>query len=160
MLKFEKKYKDFVLRTIKEAEEEEARNLVFDVLKEYGLQNDEKIDADLYHITSNYKEGIFGVILHESSIIGTFGLKKMDVDRAEINKMYILNEFRGHGLGTFIISNLLEVAKKCKFKSISLETSSVLIQAIGLYKKMGFEEIYSENRTPRCDKQFFKSLNN
>ena len=35
-----------------------------------------------------------------------------------------------------------------------LETASALIEAIGLYQKMGFVEKDFENKTPRCDKSF------
>ena len=50
------------------------------------------------------------------------------------------------------ITPIVEIYKK--FQKITLDTASVLLEAIDLYEKMGFKEIEASNDSPRCDRAF------
>lgn len=137
---------------------ETIKNIVFFVLKEYGLEpNQEGIDNDLDDIELNYtnNNGYFGLILDSSKKpLGTFGLYKIDENSCEIRKMYFLPALRGKGWGKKVMKILITKAIENGYKNVLLETNSVLKEAIGLYKKCGFEELKDYKLHSRCDQAF------
>lgn len=137
---------------------ETIKNIVFSVLKEYGLEpNQEGIDNDLDDIELNYtnNNGYFGLILDSSKkTLGTFGLYKIDENSCEIRKMYFLPALRGKGWGKKVMKILITKAIENGYKNVLLETNSVLKEAIELYKKCGFEELKDYKLHSRCDQAF------
>ena len=133
-----------------------AQKLIFSVLHEYGLSNyTHTTDTDLDDIEVAYANGYFGMIKNEAGrYVGTFGLYQLSETTCEIRKMYLLPEARGKGLGKWMVNTLLEKAKELGYQKVELETASVLKEAIGLYKKIGFQEITASNASPRCDRAF------
>ena len=155
-MKIIKKGKIFIARKAVKEDENQIQSLIFKVLAEYGFQPaPEGLDADLFDIENYYADGYFWVLKDEEEIIvGTFGLYKLSDSIAEIRKMYLRKKSRGIGLGRWMILTLIEKAREMEFKFLELETASPLVEAIGLYKKMGFTELTSSNQTPGCDKSF------
>lgn len=151
----------YSLGPIKSGEELNSKAVVELVLKEYGLYvENASMDDDLNNILNYYKDDYFGVVRYKKMIVGTYAIIGLGKEVAEIRKMYLLKEHRGKGLGAKIIEHLIEYAQSKGYKKITLETASVLVEAIGLYRKLGFTEIISKNASPRCDRQFEFSLNN
>lgn len=138
------------------------KTVVFTVLQEYGLKpSEDGIDSDLNDIGKNYtqKNGFFGVLINKNEknspkIVGTFGLYKLSEKDCEIRKMYLLPEARGKGQGKKIIRFLIIKALEKGYRSILLETNSVLKEAIALYEKSGFKKIVSDHLSNRCDQAY------
>ncbi len=152
---------EIIFRTATNDDCEEVREIVFGVLREYGLRPaPEGIDKDLDDIESNYTKrgGLFEVLTDQSgNIHGTVGLYPLDEKRIELRKMYFLKPIRGKGLGKVTLKRMIETAKEKGYEKIVLETASVLKEAIGLYKKFGFTESI-EKHAPRCDQSFYLEL--
>jgi putative acetyltransferase len=128
--------------------------VVFGALKEYGLKPDPgSTDEDLDSIESHYSEngGYFGVVEEHNCIVATIGLYRVDDTTCELRKMYVLPDYRGKGLGKSLMEFALTKAKEMGFKRVVLETASPLKEAIGLYKRFGFQEFEPEHMAPRCD---------
>lgn len=133
-----------------------ANDIIFSVLNEYGLGGfTHHSDDSLDEIEQSFAGGFFGLIQNEKQeIIGTFGLYQLSETNCEIRKMYLLPKARGKGLGKWMVNFLIEKAKKIGYQKIELDTASVLLEAIELYKKMGFKEVQACNDSPRCDRAF------
>ncbi len=138
-----------------------VRELVFEILDEYGLQGDpDGIDRDISDIESNFTDrgGIFEVLENEEGkMVGTVGLYPLDDRRVELRKMYFVPEIRGKGRGKQILTRMIRIAADSGFKQIVLETASVLKEAIGLYEKFGFKET-TDKHAPRCDRAYYLDL--
>ena len=135
------------------------KNIVFNVLKEYGLKHDEAgKDADLNNIEANYfqSNGFFGLVIDRETnkTVGTFGIFRLSNEVCELRKMYLLKEARGKGCGMMILNFVIDMARRKNYKKITLETIGVLKEAIGLYKKYGFKEIKPEKISNRVDQAF------
>lgn len=130
--------------------------LVFAVLREYNLAPDpECTDADLKDIERHYfkRGGAFYVLEDRpGSIIGAYGLYRIDEAICELRKMYLHRSFRGKGLGKSLLQDALEKARRMGFKKITLETASVLTEAVNLYRSYGFVEYQPEHLSCRCDR--------
>ncbi|MBN2271393.1 MAG: GNAT family N-acetyltransferase [Sedimentisphaerales bacterium] len=132
--------------------------LVFTVLREYSLEPDpECTDADLKDISLSYfdRGGAFYVLEDRpGSIIGAYGLYRIDEATCELRKMYLQKSFRGKGLGKLLLEDALKKAKQMGFEKMTLETASVLTEAISLYRSYGFVEYQPSHLSSRCDQAF------
>lgn len=151
--------KEFQIRAAKNLDIPSIKKIVFSSLREFGLNPDENgKDQDLNNIESSYlsNNGFFGVVVHTNTnyIVGCFGLFPVNDSTYELRKMYLLKEFRGTGLGRFILETAIRTAREKHHKKIILETISVLTTAIVLYKRYGFTEIKPKEINARVDQAF------
>ncbi len=141
---------------------EEVTRLVYGVLKEYGLEPDpQATDADLKDIERSYFErgGTFFVLEdRDGSIIGAYGLYPIENQACELRKMYLHKSHRSKGLGRFLLDSALAQAREMGFKRMTLETASVLKEAIALYERYGFVEYEPDHMSTRCDHAYFLEL--
>jgi len=136
--------------------------LVYGVLREYDLKPDPAAtDVDLKDIEQSYFErgGAFYVLEEkDGSIIGAYGLYPVDKATCELRKMYLHGSYRGKGLGKLLLEDALSKARQIGFKKMTLETASVLKEAISLYKSYGFVEYEPQHMSSRCDQAFILTL--
>lgn len=158
----EQSFKELKLRSAQSADSAAIRALVFDGLREYGLEPDEgSTDADLLEVEAAYGQrgGFFGVVENEAgTIVGTYGLYPRQEGVAEIRKMYLRPALRGRGLGNFLLDSLLLLAKEKGYTRLELETAGVLKEAMCLYTKKGFKPVCREEMSCRCDQVFALDL--
>jgi putative acetyltransferase len=150
------------LRSANNRDCEKVTELVYGVLKEYNLKPDPaSTDTDIKNIEQSYFKlgGTFYVLEEkDGSIIGAYGLYLIDEQTCELRKMYLLNSYRGRGLGKLLLEDALLKAKQIGFKKVILETASVLKEAINLYKSYGFTEYEPEHLSSRCDQAYILEL--
>ena len=136
--------------------------LVSSVLDEFHLPFDpEAKDADLTDIERTYFQsgGVFEVIEDKSGrMLGTYGLFPLNDITCELRKMYFLREIRGMGLGRAVLERAVAHARRLGFKTIVLETISVLERAIHLYTRFGFVPTTIEHPNARVDQRFMLEL--
>ena len=136
--------------------------VVYAVLCEYGLKpNPEGTDADLKDIGKSYFNcgGTFSVLEDASgAIAGTYGLYKIDSQQCELRKMYLLRQYRKMGWGRKMMDAAICQARELGCTEMTLETASVLKEAIGLYKSCGFIEFHPKHLAPRCDQAYILHL--
>jgi putative acetyltransferase len=128
----------------------------YGVLGEIGAD-----DPDLDDLELNYFRcgGCFEVAEDAAKrIVGCAGLYPLNARRAELCKMYLEESARGRGLGKRLLEDLLAAARRGGFREVWLETNSVLTEAIGLYRKYGFQPVDSEHLLPRCDVAYLLRL--
>ncbi len=140
----------------------QIRALVFAVLEEYGLEPDpDSTDADLDDIEQSYfaSGGAFYVLeAADDSIIGAYGLYRVASDTCELRKMYLRRDQRGRGYGKHLLDDALARAKELGFARVTLETASVLKEAIALYERYGFVPYQGDHLSPRCDQAYVLAL--
>ncbi len=144
-----------ILRQAIKSDESRIQEIVFAILPQYGLPIDPQgTDKDLFDIENTYGGGFFGVVEYKGSVEGSFGLYRISDSVVELRKMYFDSSIRGKGIAKRLVPILFELAKEMGFQKMELETASSLVEAIGLYRSLGFKEKMGENETPRCDKSF------
>jgi putative acetyltransferase len=118
-------------------------------------------DADIKDIESSYfsRGGTFLVLEAEDrSIVGAYGLYPLEKHTCELRKMYLHKACRGKGLGKLLMDDALAKARQLGFKKMTLETASVLKEAIALYKSYGFAEYTPDHLSSRCDQAYSLEL--
>ena len=156
-------YKNFQIRNADNRDIIAIKAIIFSVLREYSLVPSETgKDKDLEDIESSYiyGNGYFGVVIDTdaNTMVGTIGLYPMDSNTCELRKMYLLPHARGRGLGSFLLTTAIQIAKEKGYKTIVLETVSPLVEAISLYRKFGFTEITPREINDRVDQAFMLQI--
>jgi len=150
------------LRRACNEDREGVTRLVYGVLEEYGLRPDpQATDADLKDIEQSYfaRGGAFFVLEDErGSIIGAYGLYPTENQTCELRKMYLHKSHRGKGLGKSLLDSALAQARELGFTTVTLETASVLKEAIVLYESHGFVEYQPDHMSSRCDQAYVLEL--
>jgi len=130
-----------------------------EMLRDFGLDLDHYgVDSDLLTFADSYEHGYFGLIEEDGRIKGTFALFPMADSVAEVRKMYLHQDLRGHGIGKQLLNYIEEVARKTGVKRLELETATSMDSARALYEKSGFREIAKTHDRIRCQHRYFKSL--
>jgi putative acetyltransferase len=149
------------IREARAVDSEKVMELVFSVLEEYGLKPDPAgTDADLKDVEAAYlrRGGKFHVLEIDGAIVGSAGLYPVSRHECELRKMYLHRSLRGRGIGKLLLKTLLSDARRLGFRRVTLETASVLKEAIALYRSFGFREYSPEHLSARCDQAFFLEL--
>lgn len=102
-------------------------------------------DEDLFKIPEIYSDGgKFWVALDGDKVIGTVAIRKMDLDTAKLNRMFVLEKHRGTGIGQKLLDRALSFAKENGYKSIILNTHLFMKRAHHFYEKNGFVKTATE----------------
>lgn len=88
----------------------------------------------------------YAIVVHDKTtgqLVGTAWLiSDLDSDPSEdvgeINKIYLLPECRGKGVGLWLMRKMMSEARELGFRRLSLITGRELSKAVSLYTKLGF----------------------
>ena len=91
--------------------------------------------------------GRFYLVRHASEFVGVGGLKPLDPETAELQRMYVRPAARGLGAGRLLLARLLADARAMGCRTVKLESLKFLAAAHGLYRSAGFMEVppYADN---------------
>jgi ribosomal protein S18 acetylase RimI-like enzyme len=121
--------------------QEEARRLVLAGLEEHWGWLDLTKNPDLDDIASTYAGETFLVAQLDGELVGTGALicEKEGVGR--VVRMSVAKDARRNGIGRKILQELCRRARQRGFRRLVLETTQTWEDAIGFYRKFGFEFI-------------------
>jgi GNAT superfamily N-acetyltransferase len=104
----------------------------------------EPIDLD---VLSNPEEtivkpgGMVFFALLDGAVVGTCALIRHNDDLFEFSKMAVADTHQGHGIGTQLLSHVIEWARARSIRKLFVETNTVLERAVRLYQRVGFRVI-------------------
>ncbi len=102
--------------------------------------------------------GAFVVVRRSLAISGCGGVQRVDDSTAEIKRMWIHAEQRGHGLGKRMLAHLEDVAVGLGYVQVVLDTNESLTEAISMYGRAGYRPIERYNDNPYAHHWFVKDL--
>ncbi len=150
-----------VMRPATDADADAVEKHIFTILRAYGLRPDPAgVDRDLRHIEEAFWRlgGAFWVAESDNGQIVATVAMKPDGAVVELQKMYFSPVIRGRGLGKKLLEWLLDWAREQGYRSVVLDTASVLEEAIALYEKAGFQLVCEDSKVPRCDRTYHIDL--
>lgn len=90
--------------------------------------------------------------------LGCVGIKGSGGPIAEVKRMWIAPAARGLGLAQRLMTTAEDAARALSITTLRLDTNRILVEAVGLYEKMGWAEIDRFNDDPYPDIFFEKQL--
>ena len=143
---------------IVQAESAEQIAQVRALFQEYGASLGfslcfQSFDKELAGLPGDYAPpfGRLLVAYVNGAAAGCVALHLYEGDAAEMKRLYVRPQFRGHNLGRQLLDRLLAEARTIGYTSIRLDTvPSVMGKAVELYRAYGFREIapYRANPMP------------
>lgn len=139
----------YSIRPIQPEDNAQIANIIRRVSQEFGLAAEsgfavgDSILDELYQVYQQPKSAYWVVVDQQNKIYGGGGIAplKGDATILEIQKMYFLPEIRQQGFAKKILELSFEFALAHQIKSVYLETTKVLWQAVKLYEKFGFQHL-------------------
>lgn len=92
-----------------------------------------------YNQLDEIREAI--VIYEKDSPIGGGAIRRYSEDEIELKRIFVHPEYQGRGIGTMLVSALIEWAAELGYHRMILETGALLAESCAVYKKLGFEVI-------------------
>lgn len=132
---------------------EEARTIFQEYADTLGsdicLQN---FTTELATLPGGYArpEGRLLLAMVEDQVAGCAALRSLDVETAEMKRVYVRPAFRGLGLGRMLAESILDESRAAGYRRIRLDTLPSMVPARQLYRELGFHEIapYGDNPDP------------
>ena len=81
-----------------------------------------------------------------------------DGSPSDIKRMWVHEGARGRGVGRRLLEELERLAAEHGDSAVRLETNALLVEAIGLYRSVGYVEVEPFNEEPFADHWFRKEL--
>ncbi|WP_375751455.1 GNAT family N-acetyltransferase [Vibrio sp. HN007] len=138
----------FHFRSITPNDNSGIASVIRQVSAEYGLTADKGYsvaDPTLDTLCQVYQKphSHYWVLEFEGKIVGGAGIAPLEgeVGICELQKMYFLPEARGKGLAAKLAGTCFQFSRQQGFSHCYLETTDELVEAIVLYKKLGFKQI-------------------
>jgi putative acetyltransferase len=154
--------RDVQVRDWQPADRQAAAAVIRTVLAEYGLGWEPTgADQDVLQVETAYQAvgGEFWVVEQAGQIVGTAAYYPIgrSPNAVEIRKMYLLPTVRGQGLGRWLLAQLEAAIAEAGYRTIWIETASVLREAVQLYERSGYIPATGVE-TDRCDLVYCKSI--
>jgi ribosomal protein S18 acetylase RimI-like enzyme len=119
----------------------------------------QKFDEELAGLPGRYAPPSGELLLAALSgvWIGCIGMRQLSPTVAEMKRLYVRPQARGHGLGRKLAQEIMRVARSAGYRAIRLDTLESMEPATNLYSSLGFVEIepYCDNPTPGA--RFFEA---
>jgi putative acetyltransferase len=137
-----------VIREIKKSDNARVAQVIRTVLVDLGVPKVGTAYSDkaLDHMFENYDvpRAAYFLVEEDGEVLGCAGLAQLRNYKGnccELQKMYLLNQARGRGIGRQLMEACLAKAKLFDFEEIYLETMPDMKLAQHLYVKSGFKYI-------------------
>jgi putative acetyltransferase len=156
------------IRPIQPEDNAAMASIIRAVMTEFGASgegysiHDPEVDAmfDAYQ----HDRHAYYVLEIGQQVVGGGGiapLKGADASICELQKLYILPEARGKGLGQQLLATCIAFVESAGYSGIYLESTSRMIQAGKLYLQAGFSTIPSamgKTGHDKCDRFYYKAF--
>ena len=123
---------------------------------EKGFDPAAGISAEPHEMTE--PNGCFLVAYLHGEPIGCGGVKYHPGQPCEIKRMWVAESARGTGLGRRLLAELEQRAIRSGARLAHIETNDDLVEAISLYRSVGYVEVDAFNDEPFADRWFEKRL--
>ena len=80
------------------------------------------------------------IIENNGEIIALYALKAINSEQIEIKNIAVKADFQGRGIGSFLLENAFERAKKSGFQSLLIGTGDASLRQLTLYQRQGFKK--------------------
>lgn len=81
------------------------------------------------------------VVYEDNKPVGGGAIRRYDDESIELKRVFVHTEYQGQGIGSKLVSLLIEWAMELGYQRMILETGELLAESCAVYQKLGFEVI-------------------
>ncbi len=139
---------NFQIRRLQQGDVHQLLELIRGIRQEFGLAGRvttllEPSDYALFDVYRHRRSAYF-VAVADGRVLGgagIFPLANGDWGTCELQRMYLLSQHRGRGVGQALLKACLETARSYSFELCYAETVSQMSDAIAFYERNGFKRL-------------------
>ncbi len=139
------KKSDFIIKEYSETYRDKVIEVIGNTLADISVISKKNLpidDEDLRKINEIYSgKGKFWIALNNNQVVGTVAIRDMGNQTAKLNRMFVLVEYHGSGIGQKLLDHAIVFAKKQGFTKIILNTHELMYRAHKFYEKNQFIKI-------------------
>jgi ribosomal protein S18 acetylase RimI-like enzyme len=101
------------------------------------------LDAELLTLRELYGApyGLMLIAEDAHEILGGVAYKRIDAQTCEMKRLFVRTAANGRGLGRKLCEASMQAAARDGFKTMRLDTTRDMVEAIGLYRSFGFRDV-------------------
>lgn len=103
-------------------------------------------------------QGAFLVVSDAGRPVACGGVKRHDAETAEIKRMYVVDAWRGRGVGRYLLEALEAECGRLGYSRVRLDTGAEQPSARALYESAGYRAIPDYNGNPYAAHWFERTL--
>ena len=113
---------------------------------------------EIRSLPGNYgpPSGILLIAYMDEKPAGCIAYKKLDHKACEMKRLFVLEEFRGHGIGFKLAEKSIELAKENGYTVMRLDSHPWMKDAMKIYAKLGFQERDPYHFNPTLGIKYFE----
>lgn len=81
------------------------------------------------------------VVYDDNKVIGGGAIRRYDDKNIELKRVFVHTEYQGQGIGSRLVTLLIEWAIELGYNRMILETGELLAESCTVYRKLGFQVI-------------------
>jgi GNAT superfamily N-acetyltransferase len=118
------------------------------------------VEEEMERFPEKYKEpdGAFFVAMDGERAVGCVGLKKIGDRICEMKRLFVLDDYKGRGIGKKLVEAILREAENKGYSRMRLDTLRRMDKAFTLYRNFGFREIGQYVENPIEDAVFLEKV--
>ena len=117
---------------------ENCRLLDIDLDRRVGTE----IKRDKYTKYNQLDEITEAIVVYKGNrVIGGGAIRRYNDEDVELKRVFVHTEYQGQGIGSKLVSLLIEWAIELGYKRMILETGELLAESCAVYRKLGFKVI-------------------
>lgn len=113
---------------------------------------------ELLHLQDKYgqPDGRLYLAYIDGKLAGCVALRRFDDTHCELKRLFVRPEYRGIGLGKYLLDTIVTEAKTIGYRCMLLDTMPGLATAVVMYKRYGFQEIEKYYDNPVANTIYMK----
>ncbi len=117
------------------------RELFLEYADQLGFELDfQNFDRDINELPGKYAppEGRLLLALYDDRVAGCVALRRHSDEACEMKRLWVKPGFRGKRIGRALAERLIDEARLIGYKTMVLDTIDTMVEAVALYKLLGF----------------------
>jgi ribosomal protein S18 acetylase RimI-like enzyme len=140
-----------IIRAVGESDLREVKSVFLEYASSIGFDlSFQKFEQEIETLPGEYSapKGCILLALEDIGTAGCVAMRRITEVVSEMKRLYVRPQFRKKGIGRRLALAIIDEARRTNYKRMRLDTVPSMMEAIALYKSLGFKPIEPYRHNP------------